>query len=286
MVVASAAMLAATGSAISALAEPPVYVTPTAPGVSLDSILTSGDFVGSYQVMGTPDGLGALRNGNVLTVLTNQELSVTNSVVANRLTAGGKARGSLITQLTYNVKTGKVVSAKDFLTDAVWFDYATGKYGSVGSAPAGAAPTDQYGTPNHSILLNRFCSSTLAPAGTFYDAASGLGYADPVYLTGEEGGDESRAFVASMDGQLVQFPKMGLAAWENLKPIPTGNKVTAVMGSEDGSAIDSQLWMYVGEKTANGKWYEKAGFTNGSTYVLATTESTPVNNDKIGRAHV
>jgi hypothetical protein len=70
-----------------------------------------------------------------------------------------------------------------------------------------------------------------------------------VFLTGEEGGDESRGFAANMDGQLVQVPGFGLAAWENFIPVPNKGKLTAVMGMEDGSATDSQLWMYVGTKS-------------------------------------
>jgi secreted PhoX family phosphatase len=51
------------------------------------------------------------------------------------------------------------------------------------------------------------------------------------------------------------------------------------MGNEDGDAKDSQLWMYMGTKTKTGTWFEKAGLTNGKSYVLAATASAPVAND-------
>jgi secreted PhoX family phosphatase len=61
--------------------------------------------------------------------------------------------------------------------------------------------------------------------------------------------------------------------------VPNKGKLTAVMGMEDGSATDSQLWMYVGTKSKTGAWYDKAGLTNGATYVLAQDTTNPVASD-------
>ena len=273
-----------SAGAISAQSTAPTYMEAVAPSVSLTPILSSGDVIGSYLIPGIPDGLGVMKDGNRLRILTNQEWSSTNAVASVRNSAGGQTRGSFISELTYNTKSGVVTSAKDFVSDVVWYNYVNNTYGKYGSAPVGAAAADSFGTVNHGALLNRFCSSTLAPAGTFYDAKSKLGFEEPVYLTGEEGSDESRAFAVNMQGQMVQLPGMGLAAWENMKPVPTGNKVTALMGSEDGSATDSQLWMYVGQKTKTGQWFEKAGLKNGNTYVLSSVASASVANDNEIRA--
>lgn len=273
------ALSGVSASSLFAYTSGPTYMEAVAPSVSITPFLTSGDMVGSYQIPGTPDGLGVLKDGNNLRILTNQEWSSTNAVAAVRNSAGGQTKGSFISELIYNTKTGNVTKAKDFVTDVIWYNYQNSTYGKYGSAPIGAAALDSYGTQNHGLLLNRFCSSTLAPAGAFYDAKSKIGYADPVYLTGEEGSDESRAFVVNMQGQMVQFPGIGLAAWENMKPVPTGNKVTALLGSEDGSATDSQLWMYVGEKSKTGEWYKQAGFVGGNSYVLSTVAAAPVAND-------
>ena len=267
-------------SAAPANAAAPVYVEAVASSATLTPIATAGDMVGTYLVPGIPDGLGVIKSGNSLRIITNHEWSATNAVAAGRTTAGGLVSGSFLSDMTYDLSTKQVTKAVDLFKDVVWYDYATGKYGQTPGAPAGAAVKDSFGTLNHSYLLNRFCSGALAPVGTFYDKTSATGINDAVFLAGEEGGDESRAFATNLtNGQLVQLPALGLAAWENVIPVPTKNKTTALMLNEDGAATDSQQWMYVGTKTKTGAWYEKAGFTNGKSYVVAAAADAAVAND-------
>ena len=267
-------------SAAPANAAAPVYVEAVASSATLTPFASAGDMVGTYLVPGIPDGLGVIKNGNSLRIITNHEWSATNAVAAGRTTAGGLVSGSFLSDMTYDLKTQKVTKAVDLFKDVVWYDYKTGKYGNTPGAPAGAEVKDSYGALNHSYLLNRFCSGALAPVGTFFDKASGYGFNDAVFLAGEEGGDESRAFATNLtNGQLVQLPALGLAAWENVIPVPTKGKTTALMVNEDGSATDSQQWMYVGTKTKTGTWYEKAGFTNGKSYVVAAAAGATVAND-------
>ena len=267
-------------SAAPANAAAPVYVEAVATSATLTPFASAGDMVGTYLVPGIPDGLGVVKNGNSLRVITNHEWSATNAVAAGRTTAGGLVSGSFLSDMTYDLKTQKVTKAVDLFKDVVWYDYTTGKYGQTPVAPAGALVKDSYGTLNHSYLLNRFCSGSLAPAGSFFDKASGYGSNDAVFLAGEEGGDESRAFATNLTtGQLVQLPALGLAAWENVIPAPNKGKTTVLMTNEDGSATDSQQWMYVGTKTKTGAWYEKAGFTNGKSYVVAAAADAVVASD-------
>jgi secreted PhoX family phosphatase len=56
---------------------------------------------------------------------------------------------------------------------------------------------------------------------------------------------------------------------------------TVVMGNEDGSATDSQLFMYQGKKTTTGSFADKAGLTNGDLYVVSVPE---IANDNAFRA--
>jgi hypothetical protein len=267
-------------SAAPANAAAPVYVEAVASSATLTPFASAGDMVGTYLVPGIPDGLGVIKNGNSLRIITNHEWSATNAVAAGRTTAGGLVSGSFLSDMTYDLKTQKVTKAVDLFKDVVWYDYASGKYGNTPGAPAGAAVKDSFGTLQHSYLLNRFCSGALAPAGSFFDKVSGYGFSDAVFLAGEEGGDESRAFATNLTtGQLVQLPALGLAAWENVIPAPTKGKATVLMTNEDGAATDSQQWMYVGTKTKTGTWYEKAGFTNGKSYVVAAAAGAAVAND-------
>ena len=263
-----------------AYAAAPTYMEAVAPSATLTPIASAGDMVGSYLVPGIPDGLGVIKNGNTLRIITNHEWSATNAVAAGRTTAGGLVSGSFLSDMTYDIATQKVTKAVDLFKDVVWYNYATGTYGNTPGAPTGALVKDAYGTLNHSYLLNRFCSGSLSPAEAFYDKASGTGIKDALFFAGEEGSDESRGFATNLTtGQLVQLPALGLAAWENFIPAPTTTKNTVIMGNEDGDAKDSQLWMYMGTKTKTGKWFEKAGLTNGKSYVLAATADAPVAND-------
>jgi len=259
------------GSIPNASAADIVYMEPVAAGVSLTSIATAGDRAGgTYLIGGIPDGMGVIKSGNKLRIITNHEWSNANKIAAARASTGDLTSASYISEMHYDLTSKSVVAGKDFMQYMDWFDYQSLEYTFEPTAPKGAAVEDQYGSTNHSRSLNRFCSSTLAPAGTFFDKKSGFGYEGAVYLTGEEGGDESRGFAFNQDGDGAQIPRFGLAAWETFVPAPNTGKVTVVFGNEDGSATDSQLWMYKGSKQKDGTWFENAGFTNGSLYVLAT----------------
>lgn len=253
--------------------EAPTYVETVAPGVSLSVLATSGDIVDGYQIAGVPDGTGAFLADGKVQVLNNHELSY-GTISKDLSRAGGDAFGSTVDNYSINPKTQKLTAAKEFLTSALFYNYETKTWAKTGAAPVGALAADSYGTPQHTNFLNRFCSSSLSPAGRlFYKSGkTSFGIKDAVYLTGEEGGDESRGFAVNAKGQLVQIPAFGLAAWETFNVIPTKSKTTAVYGNEDGSATDSQLWLYQGTKATKGTWFEKAGLTNGSTYVMKIGE--------------
>ena len=256
------------------------YMEPVATGVSLDPFATAGDSIDGYLIGGIPDGMGVIPVNGKLRVLTNHEWSNANPIASARGSASGMTTASYVSEMHYDLKKKTVVAGKDFMEWIEWYDYQGDKFGVIPTAPVGAALVDQYGSQAHSYLINRFCSSTLADAGEFYNKKTGLGYKGAVYLTGEEGGDESRGFAGNQDGEFVQVPGFGLAAWETFVNAPTTSNATVVMGNEDGAATDSQLFMYAGTKTKTGEWYEKAGLTNGKLYVMATD----VLNDNAFRA--
>ena len=247
-----------------------VYMEPANSAVSLTPFATAGDRIGNYLVGGIPDGMGVIKSGNKLRVITNHEWSNSNPIAAARASSAGLTSGSYVSEMHYDLAKKEIVAGKDFMQFVEWFDYQALDYTYQPTSPKNAAAKDQYGSVNHSTLINRFCSSTLAEAGTFYSKSAGVGYKGAVYLTGEEGGDESRGFAGNEEGDFAQMPRFGLAAWETFVAAPTTSKNTVVFGNEDGSATDSQLWMYKGTKQKDGSWYEQAGLSNGSLYVLAT----------------
>lgn len=251
------------------------YMEPVAAGAKLKVLATSGDTFGGVLFPGVPDGIGVLRDGKNAVIFVGHELSAANAVAASTSRANGAATSSTVSALNLDIANQSVTAARDLLSSVVWYDYANKKASTTPTAPAGAAVKDEYGTPNHTKALNRFCSSHVTQPGELSYRVKGkngsfttYGYTGAAYFTGEEGGDESRGFVMNTDGQLVQLPKLGLAAWENFLLNPNSGRTTVVMGNEDGAATDSQLFMYVGQKETTGEWYEKAGLTNGQQYVL------------------
>jgi hypothetical protein len=84
----------------------PAYLVPTAPGVTVDPILSTGDTIGSYQMSGLPDGLGAYKTGgDTLQLFMNHELDRT--FPAAPFNNGSDAR---ISHLTLNRKTHGVLA--------------------------------------------------------------------------------------------------------------------------------------------------------------------------------
>lgn len=270
-------------SGVAAAHPAPEYVQSTTPGVSIVMLAAAGDKFGNFTLPGVPDGLGAYRNPDgTLTVLQNHELSLTSTAKDIKRAWGGT--GSVVSKLTVDTTSGQVTKGEELIKKINFWNYQTDSYGPVATAPTGAKVLDQYGAAQHTISWNRFCSGNLVPAGglsaTVREKVNGkfvtkkLGFDGPVWFTGEEGGDESRALAVNMSGEAFQLPRLGLAAWENFLTAPNTGRSTVIMGNEDGSATDSQLWMYYGTKTDRGTWADKAGLTNGKNYVLQILDDT------------
>jgi len=267
-----------TPATIANAAELPIYMKSSNAAAVLSVIATSGDTISGKYLPGIPDGMGALKNANgTITLLSNHEISNAdkNAQLGRKENAPW---GASISRMTYDVSTSKVTEVTPFIKSISYYNYTTGKWSAKwqGSAPAGAPASDSYGAENFSNALNRFCSGDLIPAGGMSHTEIvnkkkiTYGTTESIYLTGEEGSDWSRVFAFDMNGNGVQLPRMGLASWENALANPASGKSTVVMLNEDGSATDSQLYMYLGTKQTNGaNFAEKAGFTNGELYTLS-----------------
>ena len=220
------------------------YVVPVADKVSITSLLTVGDAPDGYTMVGIPDGLGAFGGeGAPITVLMNHELTASAGV-----TRAHGQKGAFVSQWSIDPKTGAVSGGKDLITKVNYWDYATKAYGGAPSAFA------------------RFCSAALTDPGQLLNRRTGNGYDGQLFMANEENGDGGRLFAASTSGEAWQLPALGLFSWENTIVAATRQDSTVVLGNEDGG--NGQLRVYIGTKTKVGSPVDKAGLTNGVSYVI------------------
>ena len=276
-----AALFAIQSTSSFAANSKPTYLLPSSTAVSLKVLATAGDRFSGSVIKGIPDGMGAMKNGNQMTILSVFEHSTASPFVKTG-ESNTSPWGASITKFSFSPRLKAFTQAdNNFIKSINFWNYSTGAWTSnpVGSGPAGS-PTGTFGWG-----INRFCSANLAPEGTFLfkDGSTTLGYEGALFMSGEEAGDASRAFVFEMDGTGYQFPRMGMASWENLVTNPKPGKNTVVLGNEDGSATNSHLHMYVGTKTSTGSAFDKAGLGNGKLYVLNVPTAA---NDNVFRTSI
>jgi Ca2+-binding RTX toxin-like protein len=228
------------------------YLVSTQSGVFFSSLLSVGDQVGvkangtPWKMVGIPDGLGAFDNGDgTITVLMNHELGNTLGVVRDHGSVGG-----FVSQMVIDKTTLQVKSAHDL--DQHVFLYNT--------------TTNQY--EEHTTTFSRFCSADLPAVSAFFDAATGLGTKERIFMNGEETGNEGRSFahvVTGADaGKVYELPWMGKFSSENTVASAFSGAKTVMMGQDDSTP--GELYMYVGDKKASGNTIEKAGLTGGKLY--------------------
>jgi hypothetical protein len=240
----------------------PPYVLPVAPGVRTTSMLTVGESVGGYRMVGIPDGLGAYRSGRKsVTVLMNHELRDTQGVARRH-----GQKGAFVSEWSIDRKTLAVTRGQDLIDPGIqYWDYLQSRYSPAPNGP-GVRP-DGTAFLGFSPTLARFCSNTLSEPGQLFNRRTGNGYDGQLFFPNEENGDRGRGFALTTDGQLFQLPRVGLFSWENTIPAPNRSDTTLVMGQED--AAEGQVWLYKGTKTGSGSPIEKAGLTNGANFVAA-----------------
>ena len=87
------------------------YVLPTLPVVKTQSLLSVGDSIGGYRMVGIPDGLGAFDNGDAtFTLLMNHELG--NTLGTKR---AHDSVGAFVSKWTIDKKTMAVLSGSDLM---------------------------------------------------------------------------------------------------------------------------------------------------------------------------
>ena len=261
------------------------YMVPTIPGVETVAIMTVGDAIGGYRLVGIPDGLGAFRGqGNEFTLLMNHELGGTAGIVR----AHG-SKGAFVSQWTIDRQSLKVLHGRDLTqsqNDVYTWDPITHAY--------------LQGT----TVWQRLCSGDLAAEGAFF--AKGTGTKERIYLNGEEvtttagspavvveqGRPWARIATGPNAGEVWQLPRLGKMAYENLIASPYPQQKTIVVLLDDSAlstagvitnTVPSEVYVYIGNKEKNGHPIVQAGLTNGDFYGLKiTVNGVPVteeNND-------
>ena len=260
------------------------YLTPTAPGWSATSLLTVGDAIGGYLMIGIPDGLGAYSNGNgTMTVLANHEIGndYTTGVLKGTLRAHGAAGGT-VSKWVINTSTWQVISGGDFVTSP------TNQMMWDTTANAGAGNWVARTASNPYAYL-RPCAADLPKLEAFYDSVSGYGYNGRIFMNGEETGAEGKGFAWIVDGaeagKVYELPHHGKYSWENnlarynygLTPGSANLLQTVTVGTDD--TTPGEVYVYIGTKTNTGNAVQKAGLANGLTYGLKVLTATGYTGD-------
>lgn len=126
------------------------------------------------------------------------------------------------------------------------------------------------------------CSANVWMADTF---GPGRGFADTIYLTGEETFNASGNFWA-MDVAtriIYECPDLGGGSWENACVVDTGrtDTVALLLGEDAGASATgtAPLRLYVGLKNPNGDFLQRNGLSGGTVYYWdpagASTNGTP-----------
>jgi hypothetical protein len=247
------------------------YLLASQPTVTFSSIITTGDTVPGAPTpfVGTPDGIGVFDNGNgTATVVVNHELAQTAGAVRS-----DGSTGSFVDRFVINESTLQVVSERDAVTSP------SGVFQDV-NGDGVYSPAE-----NVTTAMERLCSGDLAAVSAFFNAATGLGTTERIYMAGEETSppftsEYGRAFAWVLTGtdanKVFELPRMGNLSVENLVANPaSGNKTIVMMQDDTGSGTatpDSkgdtggEVYMYVGTKQATGNTVDKAGLTNGSLF--------------------
>ncbi|MES2559863.1 MAG: choice-of-anchor I family protein [Bacteroidota bacterium] len=234
------------------------YLTPAAPGVKFNSILTVGDGTSSYKMAGLGDGLGAYDNGNgTFTLLMNHEMGNTVGVIR----AHG-SKGAFVSKWTINKSDLTVVAGSDLIKRVNVWNVATQSFNLLDSVNASSLSA-----------FNRFCSADLPAVSAFFNAKTGLGTQERIFMNGEESGNEGRAFAhiatGANAGTTYELPALGKFSWENAVAAPAPSDKTIVAGFDDSTP--GQVYIYVGTKTNTGSDVAKAGLTNGKLFGVAVT---------------
>jgi Alkaline phosphatase PhoX len=235
------------------------YAVSISPEYVAVPILSAGDRVPhtsvpskQFQMIGVPDGLGAYKaGGGCVVIYMNHEVGGT--AISEPVIGEALYRGAFVSKFVLSAQAGVLSGepAYDVIVD-----------------PAGnEVPPARIG--NSTPVFVRLCSGSLS----WLDA----GFDRPIYFCGEENAapgtfdGKGGLALAIFDKKAYTLPHLGHFPRENtlVRPHPTPETVMILM--EDGSAADSQLYMYVAQKdfTPGASPLARNGLVGGKFYAFA-----------------
>lgn len=231
--------------------------------VLLDAVLTVGDTaLNGYKMVGLADGTGTFDNNDgTFTMLINHEIGT--SLGVPRL--HGK-KGAFVSKWVIDKNTFEVKKGQDLISKVKIWNKVAKKY------------------EDSAAIFNRFCSADLPQMSAFYNASTGKGTQERIFMNGEEAGPEGRAFAHVVTGAEAgvsyELPRLGKFSFENVLAAPLHSDNTVLIGTDD--ATPGQVYVYVGTKTNTGTEIEKAGLTNGKLFGIVVKDlSIEVSNSVI-----
>jgi hypothetical protein len=263
------------------------YLVPVVKGVAITSILTTGDSINGYRLVGIPDGMGAFyvtgsegphgddHHGKLgpktFDLVVHHELGHT----AGKVRSHGST-GAFVSRWTIDRTTLKVLAGRDAIN----------------------SPNDLFtwnGTTYvpGTTAFERFCSADLAVPGTY--KFHQFGTEARIFLGGEEttptftadsGRATARILTGPDAGKAYVLPRLGKHSYENILANSYPQKKTILMIGDDANvdtnvtaatqcrtttstncvSPPSEIFMYVGMKQQKGNEIERAGLTNGTLY--------------------
>ncbi len=246
-------------------ADAPAYIRRVAPRTQISPIVTTGQHVpltggqpdDTFRVVGIPDGMGFYRHAdNTFRLLFNHEFANNQGGVAGPLPRGARVSEFILAQRNNPTKPVEVVSGKYFTErvyagePAVLIDPVTRGFGRLCSG--------FLGTPQDGFDRYIYFNGEEADAAATFDTRGGQAW-------------------AHFDSETWALPRCGRAPWENIVPVWGTVEKTVLVCLEDGPSsgdgLNSQLYLYVGDKVPNSNdALEKNGLSNGQVYVFVSDD--------------
>ncbi len=212
-------------------------------------------------MVGIPDGLGAFDNyDGTFTVLMNHEIRPLEPPEIGFVRQHGFG-GAFVSHWIIRKRDLAVLHGGDQVKQVLEWSVPTSNAPNNSVSSGSFVPAER--------AMGRLCSADLPLPSAFYNGRSGKGYTGRIFMSGEEVGDEGRAFAHLVGGPgagiSYELPSLGKFSRENSLASPYEQDKTVVVGLDDTNPM-GQVYVYIGEKQATGNEIEKAGLHGGSLY--------------------